>query len=138
MADSTNEVMGFLEQLAIKSKHQGEQDFKELNDFAKTEYSQDNLQAWDLAYYSEKLKQSRYTISDEELRPYFPKDKVVEGLFSVVNRLFGLTINCRENVDVWHEDVRFYDVLGTDGQLRGSFYLDLYAREKKRRRCLDG
>ena len=132
MADSTNEVMGFLEQLAIKSKHQGEQDFKELNDFAKTEYSQDNLQAWDLAYYSEKLKQSRYTISDEELRPYFPKDKVVEGLFSVVNRLFGLTINCRENVDVWHEDVRFYDVLGADGQLRGSFYLDLYAREKKR------
>jgi oligopeptidase A len=132
MANSTSEVMEFLENLAIKSKHQGEQDFKELNDFARTEYSQDTLQAWDLAYYSEKLKQSRYTISDEELRPYFPKDKVVEGLFTVVNRLFGLTITCRDGVDVWHDDVKFYDVFAADGQLRGSFYLDLYAREKKR------
>jgi oligopeptidase A len=132
MANSTSEVMAFLENLAIKSKHQGEQDFQELNDFARTEYSQETLQAWDLAYYSEKLKQSRYTISDEELRPYFPKDKVVEGLFSVVNRLFGLTITCRDGVDVWHDDVKFYDVFAADGQLRGSFYLDLYAREKKR------
>ncbi len=132
MANSTNEVMTFLENLAIKSKHQGEQDFKELTDFAYDEFSQKTLQAWDLAYYSEKLKQSRYAISDEELRPYFPKDKVVEGLFTVVNRLFGLTITCRDNVDVWHNDVKFYDVFANDGQLRGSFYLDLYAREKKR------
>ena len=132
MANSTNEVMEFLENLAVKSKHQGERDFQELTDFAKDEFSQNDLQAWDLAYYSEKLKQSRYTISDEELRPYFPKEKVVEGLFSVVNRLFGLTIKCREGVDVWHEDVKFYDVYGSDAQIRGSFYLDLYAREKKR------
>jgi oligopeptidase A len=132
MANSTDEVMGFLENLAIKSKPQGEQDFQELVDFARNEFSQTDLKAWDLAYYSEKLKQSRYTISDEELRPYFPKDKVVEGLFTVVNRLFGLTITCRDGVDVWHDDVKFYDVFGADGQLRGSFYLDLYAREKKR------
>jgi len=132
MANSTDEVMGFLENLAIKSKPQGEQDFQELTDFARDEFSQTDLNAWDLAYYSEKLKQSRYTISDEELRPYFPKDKVVEGLFTVVNRLFGLTITCRDGVDVWHDDVKFYDVFGADGQLRGSFYLDLYAREKKR------
>ncbi len=132
MANSTGEVMEFLESLAVKSKHQGEKDIQELIDFARSECSQTSLQAWDLAYYSEKLKQSRYSISDEELRPYFPKDKVVSGLFEVVNRLFGLTIKQRENVDVWHQDVQFYDVFGSNDELRGSFYLDLYAREKKR------
>jgi len=132
MANSTDEVISFLENLAIKSKHQGGKDFQELLDFAESEYSQTHLQAWDFTYYSEKLKQNRYAISDEELRPYFPKDKVVRGLFEVVNRLFGLTIKCRDGVDVWHEDVKFYDVFDSANQMRGSFYLDLYAREKKR------
>jgi oligopeptidase A len=132
MANTTSEVMEFLDNLAIKSQHQGKKDFKELNDFAASEFSQDNLQAWDLAYYSEKLKQSRYAISDEQLRPYFPKDKVVSGLFEVVHKLFGLSIKHREGVDVWHDDVNFYDVFDKAGEKRGSFYLDLYAREKKR------
>lgn len=132
MANSTDEVMKFLEDLAVKSQGQGKQDFKELADFAASEYNQTNLQAWDLAYYSEKLKQKRYAISDEELRPYFPKTKVVAGLFEVVNRLFGLTIKQRSDVDVWHDDVEFYDVFDNKNNLRGSFYLDLYAREKKR------
>lgn len=127
MADSTEQVMTFLEDLALKSKHQGEADYKELSDFAKQP-----LQAWDLAYFSEKLKQSRYAISDEQLRPYFPEAKVVAGLFTVVQRLFAVTVKPRENVDVWHKDVKFYDIFGDDGELRGSFYLDLYAREKKR------
>ncbi len=132
MANSTDEVMAFLENLAIKSQQQGKQDFQELTDFAKTEFGQADLKAWDLAYYSEKLKQSRYAISDEELRPYFPKDKVVAGLFEVVHRLFGLSIKARAGVDTWHEDVNFFDVFDRDNNLRGSFYLDLYAREKKR------
>jgi oligopeptidase A len=132
MANSTSEVMAFLENLAVKSQHQGKQDFKELTDFAASEFSKTDLQAWDLAYYGEKLKQNRYAISDEQLRPYFPKDKVVSGLFEVVHRLFGLTIKERTDVDVWHNDVHFYDVFAADGSLRGSFYLDLYAREKKR------
>ena len=132
MANDTKEVMAFLENLALKSQHQVKQDFKELTDFAASEFSQSNLQAWDLAYYSEKLKQSRYTISDEELRPYFPKNKVVSGLFEVVNRLFGLSIQQRDGVNVWHDDVNFYDVFDKEGKQRGSFYLDLYAREKKR------
>ena len=132
MASSTNEVLSFLENLAIKSKHQGEQDFKELSDFAKNEFNQQNLQAWDLAYYGEKLKQNRYSISDEELRPYFPENKVVGGLFEVVHRLFGLTIKQRDNIDTWHSDVKFYDVFDKNNQQRGSFYLDLYARDKKR------
>ena len=132
MAQNTSEVMAFLENLAIKSQHQGKQDFKELSDFAASEFKQDNLQAWDLAYYSEKLKQSRYAISDEQLRPYFPKDKVVSGLFEVVHKLFGLSIKHQAGVDVWHDDVNFYDVFDKSGEKRGSFYLDLYAREKKR------
>ncbi len=137
MANTTDEVMAFLENLAVKSKHQGEQDYKELKDFVESEHSQTfsenvKLQAWDLAYYSEKLKQNRYAISDEQLRPYFPENRVVNGLFEVVHRLFGLTIKQREGVDVWHKNVKFYDVFAKDGELRGSFYLDLYAREKKR------
>jgi len=132
MASSTNEVLGFLENLAEKSQHQGQQDFDELTAFAKKEFGQDDVQAWDLAYYGEKLKQSRYAISDEALRPYFPENKVVAGLFEVVNRLFGLTIKERDNVDVWHKDVKFYDVFDANNNQRGSFYLDLYARAKKR------
>jgi oligopeptidase A len=132
MASSTDEVLGFLENLAVKSKAQGQQDLDEVTAFAKSEFSHVNLQAWDLPYYSEKLKQSRYAISDEELRPYFPENKVVSGLFEVVHRLFGLTINEKVNIDTWHKDVKFFEVFDKNNQLRGSFYLDLYARSKKR------
>lgn len=132
MASSTDEVLSFLEDLAIKSKHQGQQDIKELTDFAQKEFNQQVLQAWDLGYYGEKLKQSRYSISEEELRPYFPEKTVVSGLFEVVHRLFGLTIKQRNDIDTWHSDVTFYDVFDKENQQRGSFYLDLYARDKKR------
>ncbi|MFD2165701.1 oligopeptidase A [Thalassotalea euphylliae] len=132
MADDSNQVLGFLRDLASKSKPQGEKELAEVHEFAAKEFNATDLNAWDLPYYSEKLKQARYAISDEELRPYFPEQKVVAGLFEVVNRLFGLTIKEREGVDVWHKDVKFYDVFGEDQTLRGSFYLDLYARAKKR------
>ena len=132
MASSTDEVVGFLENLAVKSKAQGQQDLNEVKEFAKTEFNETDLQAWDLPYYSEKLKQSRYAISDEECRPYFPENKVVSGLFEVVNRLFGLQINEIANIDTWHKDVKFFDVFDRDNNLRGRFYLDLYARAHKR------
>jgi oligopeptidase A len=132
MASSTDEVLGFLENLAIKSKAQGQQDLNEVKAFAETEFNQTDLQAWDLPYYSEKLKQSRYAISDEECRPYFPENKVVSGLFEVVNRLFGLQINEISNIDTWHKDVKFFEVFDSDNNLRGRFYLDLYARAHKR------
>ncbi len=132
MANTTEEVFGFLTNLANKSKAQAKIDFKEIHDFAKDEFQQTDLQAWDLTYYSEKLKQQRYAISDEELRPYFPEDKAVAGLFTVVKKLFNIDISQREGVDVWHSDVKFYDIFDSTGQLRGSFYLDLYAREHKR------
>ena len=132
MANSTDEVMTFLEDLASKSQLQGQRDYKELVEFSAQEYKMSDLQAWDLAYYSEKLKQSRYAISDEDLRPYFPENKVVAGLFEVVHRLYGLNIKARTGVDVWHDDVKFFDIYDQTDNLRGSFYLDLYARENKR------
>jgi oligopeptidase A len=132
MANSSDEVMQFLQDLAVKSKPQAQQDITELGEFAASEFGQSDLQPWDLPYYSEKLKQARYAISDEDLRPYFPESKVVAGLFEVVKRLFGLSVKQRDGVDVWHKDVKFYDVYDSDQSLRGSFYLDLYARENKR------
>jgi oligopeptidase A len=132
MASSTDEVLGFLENLAVKSKAQGQQDLNEVKTFAKSEFNETDLQAWDLPYYSEKLKQSRYAISDEECRPYFPENKVVSGLFEVVKRLFGLQINEIANIDTWHKDVKFFEVFDSNNNLRGRFYLDLYARAHKR------
>jgi oligopeptidase A len=92
----------------------------------------DELEAWDVTYFSEKLRQQRYSISQEELKPYFPENKVVSGLFAVVNRLYGLDIKERDDVDTWHDDVRFFDIFDGNGELRGQFYLDLYARNHKR------
>ncbi len=134
MAENTEQVVGFLNQLAEKSHPQALQDVAELRAFAEKEHGVTELNPWDYAYYSEKLKQAKYSISDEELRPYFPEDRVLSGLFTTVNRLFGIEVKERAKgeVDVWHEDVRFFDIFAQDGQYRGSFYLDLYAREKKR------
>ncbi|GAB3013677.1 oligopeptidase A [Bowmanella dokdonensis] len=132
MADSPEQVIGFLEDLAKRSKPQAEKDLQELSDFAREEHGMDDLQAWDLAYYSEKLKEARYAISDEQLRPYFPEHKALSGLFDVVNRLYRMDISERKGLDTWHKDVRFFDIHDKNGQLRGSFYLDLYARAHKR------
>ncbi|MCP3429163.1 oligopeptidase A [Opacimonas viscosa] len=132
MAQTPEQVIGFLTDLAQKSTPQAKADFAEVAAFAQEHYGKESLNAWDVAYYSEKLKQDKYAISDEELRPYFPETQVVPGLFKVVEKLYGLTITQRTDVDVWHEDVKFYDIHDAAGELRGSFYLDLYAREKKR------
>ncbi|WP_416306489.1 oligopeptidase A [Neptunicella sp. SCSIO 80796] len=132
MAESPEQVLGFLNDLATRSKPQAEQDLDELTRFANEKHGMNKLQAWDLAYYSEKLKEQKYAISDELLRPYFPESKVLSGLFEVVHRLYGLTIQPRNDVDVWHKDVKFYDIVDNNNQLRGGFYLDLYARAHKR------
>ncbi|RYU66695.1 oligopeptidase A [Aliivibrio finisterrensis] len=132
MAESPTQVLGFLNDLAAKAKPQGEREVEELKAFVKEEFDIDELELWDVTYYSEKLKQKLYQISDEELRPYFPESKAVSGLFEVLNRVFGMTVVEREGVDVWHESVRFFDIFDSTNTLRGSFYLDLYAREHKR------
>ncbi len=132
MAETPEQVLGFLNDLAAKAKPQGEKEVEELRQFAKAEFGVEELNPWDIAYYSEKQKQKLFEISDEELRPYFPEQKVVSGLFEVLHRVFGMKVVERQGVDTWHESVRFFDIFDSQQQLRGSFYLDLYAREHKR------
>ena len=110
MAENPGQVLGFLNDLATKAKPQGEREVEELRQFAKNEYGVDTLNLWDIAYYSEKQKQHLFNISDEELRPYFPEDKAVSGLFEVLKRVFGMTVTERHGVDVWHDSVKFYDI----------------------------
>ncbi|MFM4777827.1 oligopeptidase A [Aeromonas veronii] len=131
MADKTEQVVSFLTDLAAKSLPQGKAELEEIRAFAADQHGQTELAAWDLAYYAEKLKQHKFSISDEQLRPYFPASKVVKGLFEVVKRVFGMKVRERLGIDTWHPDVRFYDIFDADDELRGSFYLDLYAREHK-------
>ena len=132
MAGSTGEVIAFLEDLADRSMSGARADYEELKTFVHENYGIEDLQAWDLAYYSEKLRLHKFDLSQEELRPYFPADRVIKGMFTVVNRLYGLEISEVEGVQAWHEDVRFFQIHDSSGDVRGSFYLDLYARQQKR------
>ena len=132
MADAPDDVMAFLHDLAARSTSVAQQELADLEKFAAEEYGLQDLQAWDIPYYSEKLRQKRFDFSQEDLRPYFPADQVVEGLFSVVNRLYGLSISSREGIETWDPDVRFFEIRDDGGRLRGGFYLDLYARPHKR------
>ncbi len=132
MAESPTEVMAFLQQLAEQSKPQAAAELQSLQDYAKTEYQLAEFEAWDMFYYSEKLKQHQYAVDDEQLRPYFPAAQVLNGLFATVKRLFAIDVKAHDGVDVWHPDVRCFDIFDQEQQLRGRFYLDLYAREGKR------
>lgn len=132
MAETPAQVIEFLTDLADKSVSQAEVELAEIQAFAKDNFMAQALESWDLTFYAEKLKQAKYSISDEELRPYFPEDRVVKGMFEVVKRLFGLNIIEELGVESWHQDVRFFEIFDDEGELRGRFYLDLYAREYKR------
>ncbi|WP_150149344.1 oligopeptidase A [Candidatus Enterovibrio escicola] len=132
MASTTDQVMTFLNEMVEKVHPQGVQEFEELRQFANDNFGVNKFEMWDVTFYSDKLKQHQYTISDEEIRPYFPEKKVVAGLFEVVKRVFGVVVKRRYGVEVWNESVSFYDIFDDAGSLRGSFYLDLYAREHKR------
>ena len=132
MAETTTQVTEFLTDLASKAKPQGEKELADLKRYAYEYFGASDIKPWDIAYYSEKQKQHLYTINDEELRPYFPEQRVVNGLFAVVQRIFGITAKQRHDVEVWAPEVKFYDLYDATGELKGSFYLDLYAREHKR------
>ncbi|WP_330927267.1 oligopeptidase A [Candidatus Sororendozoicomonas aggregata] len=131
MADNCDEVIGFLEELAERSKPQAEQELSELKAYALKTFGAEDLQAWDIGYYAEKLRQARYAISQEELRPWFPAEKAIQGMFAITSRLFGVQFESVADTDTWHGDVRFFNVF-RDGEVIGRFYLDLYAREHKR------
>lgn len=131
MAKSPDKVIKFLEDLAAKSKPQAEKELAELKAFAKDGLGVEELEAWDIGYYGEKLRQQRYAISQEELRPWFPVEKTISGMFEVVNKLYGIEFETVDNVDAWHKDVRFFNII-RKGKVIARFYLDLYAREHKR------
>ncbi|AWX16244.1 oligopeptidase A [Mergibacter septicus] len=132
MAESPKQVLDFLNDLALRSKEQAKREVTELQDFCKEHYAVTELAPWDITFYSEKQKQHLYSINDEELRPYFPENQVLNGLFEVLKRIFNIRAVERFDVDTWHQDVRFFDLVDHNEEVRGSFYLDLYARENKR------
>ncbi|MFO1345443.1 MAG: M3 family metallopeptidase [Rhodocyclaceae bacterium] len=146
MAESPEQVLGFLREMARKARPFAEKDVAALRSFARDEYKLDPLEPWDMAWVSEKLMQKNYAFSDQEVKQYFTEPKVLAGLFRVVETLFSVSIR-PDSAPVWHEDVRFFRI-ERDGSLIGQFYLDLYAREEKKggawmndarsRRVLDG
>ncbi|MBM3372265.1 MAG: M3 family metallopeptidase [Betaproteobacteria bacterium] len=131
MADTPQQVMQFLRDLAARARPHAEKDLSELRDFARKELGMTALEAWDIAYVSEKLRAARYAFSENEVKQYFPETTVLPGMFKVVETLFGLTINPTE-APTWHPDVRFFSIRDKAGALVGQFYLDLYARSTKR------
>jgi len=132
MAASPTEVMEFLHDLGQRARPVARKELAELREFAAKELKLDNLESWDVAYASEKLRQKSYDLDEEQLKPYFPLPAVIDGLFGLVQRLYGVTLAPREGVDVWHPDVRYYDVRDASGRVFAGAYVDLYARSGKR------
>ena len=131
MADTPEQVLAFLRELAAKARPFAEKDIAELRAFAKDELGIADFQPWDAAYASEKLLQKRYAFSEQEVKQYFTEPKVLAGLFKVIESLFTVRVK-PDSAPVWHEDVRFFRLETPAGELVGQFYLDLYARETKR------
>jgi len=131
MADTPDEVLQFLRDLAARAKPHAQRDRAELEAFARDHLGLETLEAWDLAYASEKLKQARYSFSALEVKQYFTEPAVLAGLFGVIGDLYDLRVE-QDEAPTWHPDVRFYRLVDGDGSLVGQFYLDLYAREGKR------
>jgi oligopeptidase A len=131
MAESPSQVLAFLEDLARRARPFAEHDVQELREFARAELKIADLQAWDVAYASEKLRLQRYSFSDQEVKQYFPEDVVIRGLFRVAERLYQVKI-VESKAPLWHADVRFFEVRDAAGAAIGQFYLDLYARDTKR------
>ncbi|PCJ45519.1 MAG: oligopeptidase A [Gammaproteobacteria bacterium] len=132
MADDPAQVLDFLDKLADLSINKASAELEELTVFAHQLDQIEALNPWDVAYYSEKLREKKYDISEEELRPWFPEDQVLKGLFEITSRLYKVSFKERDEVDKWHKHVRFFDIFNEQGTQLGSFYLDLYARSHKR------
>ncbi len=130
MAHDPNEVMNFLQELLEKSKPQAQQEFSELTQFAKG-HAVTDLRPWDIAFFSEKLKTEKFNISSEELRDWFPTDKVIDGMFQLVTKLFDISLQANTSIKTWHKDVKVFEIK-RQGKTLAYFYLDLYARKNKR------
>ena len=135
MADSPADVLRFLEELRVRARPFGMRDRDELQGFAQQHLGLDHLEAWDITFASERLREHRYAYSQQEVKEYFPETKVLQGLFRVVSRLFAVEARQRVGDDapsLWHPDVKFFDLVDASGNLVAQFYLDLYARVGKR------
>lgn len=132
MAEHPDKVQSFLNNLLEPAKPAGEANLKEVTDYAKELDSLEKLEKWDFAYYSEKLKQSKYKIDDEMLKPYFKLENVIDGAFQVAQKLYGLTFHLRDDIQKYHKDVMTYEVKNADGSLLSVFYADFFPRKGKR------
>ncbi len=131
MAETPQQVVTFMRELAQRARPFAEKDLAELRDYARDALALSELNSWDVAYASEKLREQRYAFSEQEVKQYFPEDAVLSGLFKLVETLYGLRISA-SSAPIWHETVRFFDISNAQGELVGQFYLDLYARNSKR------
>ncbi len=131
MAESPKKVFEFLEQLSIKAKPAAEREFKSLSEYAAKD-GIDQLQKWDAAYYSEKLKKEKFELDDEVLKPYFELDRVIEGVFKVAQKLYGLEFKANNQVEVYHPEVKTFDVIDDHGKEVALFYADFHPRAGKR------
>jgi oligopeptidase A len=127
MAKSSKQVLAFLEDLARRCMPAAREEYMDLEEFAGRK-----LNAWDMAFYGERLQESRFKVSQEALRPYFPLPKVLSGLFALIHRLYGIRVRERADVGVWHPSVRYYDLIDKDDRLVAGFFLDPYSRSEKR------
>lgn len=132
MAKTPEDVLHFLYDLLKRSKPIAEEEYQEIATLAKELDGIEKLEVWDSAYYSEKLRESKFNFTQEELRPYFPVDKVLSGLFTIVKKLYNIRIERQTNVSVWHPQAEFYVIYDDKDEIRAGFYIDLYAREHKR------
>ncbi|MGH8041830.1 MAG: M3 family metallopeptidase [Rudaea sp.] len=132
MAATPERVLDFLHGLVRRAKPVAERELAELREFARTQLGIGDLQAWDIGYAAEKLRQQKFELSEEELKPYFPLPAVLEGLFAIVARVFGARLRERTGVEVWHADVRYFDVLDADDRVVAGCFVDLYTRTGKR------
>ncbi len=133
MAKDVKQVIDFLTQMADKSHAAAQKEYQQLQNFAQNNGLTEDLQAWDIAYYSEKQREQLFEFSDEILKPYFSDNRVIQGLFDIVEKLFQINIKqVKQGIELWHPDVRFYRIFDEQQNLIGQFYLDLYAREHKR------
>jgi oligopeptidase A len=131
MAGTPAQALAFLQDLARRTKPFAERDMRELREFARAELNLADVRACDVTYVSEKLRQKRYSFSDEEVKQYFPEEEVLAGMFRVVETIYGVRIRPGA-AETWHKDVRFYEIADAGGERIGQFYMDLYARESKR------
>ncbi len=132
MADTTDEVMDFLNNLAVPARVAALREYEELSAFAKERDGVETLEGWDVNYYIEQLKNEKFSFSAKELQRYFPLPQVLDGMFEVVNRLYGIRLQERQGVELWHPDAKFFELYSKDDELIGGVYMDFYARPKKR------